>query len=102
MFDISSAKQKGAPFLFFSLLFFPDGNKQFQNLLAELAECADRFLSEASKYGEVSLSCHVSFVEDRLLAATCSNPILLLGWLGISVVHSSSSAGIAVSCRNIF
>ena len=27
---------------------------QFQNLLAELAQCADRFLEEASKYGEVS------------------------------------------------
>lgn len=27
---------------------------QFQNLLAELSRCADRFLEEASKYGEVS------------------------------------------------
>lgn len=38
-------------FLYFSSLL----NEQSQNLLADLGRCAEKFLKEASRYGEVSL-----------------------------------------------
>ena len=53
------------------LIFFTT-NLQFQNLLGELSLCADAFLMEASKYGEVRnilfFESYLSFVLDGIFS----------------------------------